>query len=144
MSHRKYLREQTAKHDRDQATLEPQSKTGIKVKFFRLDTEGEDANKEYMCPFCLHIDKLKYFLIETGKGIHRGLAQCPETVLGVTSLSENWGEALHVPPYTVTPNTAGLSEQVQAFNTKSRHDTRTVCRLCIWLQRLWFLAKSTL
>lgn len=78
MSHKKYLREQRAKHDRDQATLEPKSKTGIKVKFYKLDMEGEDANQRYMCPFCLHQDKLRYFLIQTGKGIHRGLAECPE------------------------------------------------------------------
>jgi len=74
----KYRREQKAKDDNKQARLDFQSPTLIKVKP-TIKTEITQTHVgEYMCPFCLHKDRINLYLISTKKGYDKRLGQCPE------------------------------------------------------------------
>jgi len=77
-AHRKYIREQKAKDDKQQALLSPTTKNGIRLRPQVTVDIVMVHTGEYLCPFCLHKDKIEKFLISTKKGYHKGLGKCPE------------------------------------------------------------------
>jgi len=90
--HRKYLREQKAKDDKQQTRLghadhlEPSAMQETKIE------TGIDYTEQVMCPFCLHQDKLQAFLVSTKKGISQSKAHCPECDNGMMmrNLTAEW------------------------------------------------------
>jgi len=78
MSCKKYNREQRAKDDKQQTMLNPKSPSFIQSKKKPEIQITETYTGTYMCPFCLHQDKINAYLISTKKGYHKGLGHCPE------------------------------------------------------------------
>ncbi|MBU1067743.1 hypothetical protein KKE60_08145 [Patescibacteria group bacterium] len=78
MSMRKYNREQKVKDDKQQTMLDPKSPSFIKSKKKVIISITETYTGAYMCPFCLHSDRINAYLISTKKGYHKGLGHCPE------------------------------------------------------------------
>jgi len=76
--HKKYLREQKAKDDKQQTTfgdlglLKPTQMQQAKA-VVDINTDQTVA-----CAYCLHQNKLYKFLISTKKGFHKSQAQCPD------------------------------------------------------------------
>jgi len=92
VSRRKWLREQKAKDDNKQATLNPTTSTGVQLKQPPKPVEFATIDYPVMCPFCLHIGKINEFLINTTHGYHRGLGKCPECKNGMrlSTLTVEW------------------------------------------------------
>lgn len=78
MSYKKYNREQAAKDDKQQMMLNPKSPSFIQSKKKPEIQVTEIYTGTYMCPFCLHQDRIGAYLISTKKGYHKGLGHCPE------------------------------------------------------------------
>jgi len=77
-AHKKYVREQKAYDDKQQTTLNPKSPSFIQEKQQSKTDITDQYTGEYLCPFCLHYDKIEAYLISTSKGYHKGLGLCPE------------------------------------------------------------------
>lgn len=78
MSYRKYNREQAAKDDKQQTMLNPKSPSFFQARRKPEIQVTETYTGTYMCPFCLHQDRINAYLISTKKGYHQGLGRCPE------------------------------------------------------------------
>ena len=78
MSHKKYVREQKAKTDEQQALLNPKNPSFIQPKHKIEVNMAETFSGVYRCPFCLGLNKISAYLISTKKGYHKGLGHCPE------------------------------------------------------------------
>ena len=74
----KYKREQTAKEDKKQATLDLLSPSLVHAKPTMKTEITQTHAGVYMCPFCLHVDKINLYLISTKKGYNQRIGQCPE------------------------------------------------------------------
>jgi len=106
MSHKKWNREQKAKDDEKQAILAPETQTGVQLRQHPTTEFTAAHTGIYMCPFCLHQDKIEKYLISTSKGYHHGLAKCPEcgNQMRFSSLTADWTPeqyAEFVYPYSV-------------------------------------------
>jgi len=88
----KWNREQTAKDDKQQATLDFTQKDLLKHKKVIQVNVTDMYKGEYSCPFCLHSERINAFLISAKKGYDKRLAQCPECKqkMMIKSLTSNW------------------------------------------------------
>ena len=83
----------------------------------------------FLCPFCLHLDRLEKYMISTKKGYHQSMAQCPEckNKMLIRSLTSKWTPEQYadwVYPYSV-----------DGFWQKCKYD--------IWKKRLYIIGWST-
>lgn len=92
MSHKKYVREEKAKDDKCQTTLNFNSPSLIQSKKTLEVIMTERYTGEYRCPFCLGLNKIGFYLISTKKGYHKGLGHCPEcgNQMKLKSLTAEW------------------------------------------------------
>lgn len=74
----KYKREHVAWADELQSRFNKKGETHVKQKPVITSEFKHSMTEQFTCPFCLGIHKLQSYLISTKKGIHHGLAQCPE------------------------------------------------------------------
>jgi len=77
-SHKKYLREQKAKDDKQQATFDQYAKIKPTKEQQAKAVFTLETDKQVMCAYCLYQDKLYKFLISTKKGFHKSQAICPD------------------------------------------------------------------
>jgi len=61
-----------------QTKLTPDKKKPIKPRDDEITLQMLQSRVKYMCPFCLHTDYLKAFMIPKKKGWSVRMAQCPE------------------------------------------------------------------
>lgn len=75
--HRKYMRVEKAKHDKNQMVL---CSSGIKPNPNIVEVVHEillPLNKQVSCPFCLGLSEFRKFLVSTKQGISRSMGKCP-------------------------------------------------------------------
>jgi hypothetical protein len=82
LDHRRYVRQEHAKKDKEQTVFfkDATGETNFKgnPRTWATFTErGIDPFKDVTCPFCLGLNKLRLFLISTKKGYDRGRGKCP-------------------------------------------------------------------
>lgn len=78
MTKGKWKREVKADDDKFQTKLDSSSPSLLEVKEQPKITIIDKYVDEYLCPFCLHKDRISAYLISTKKGYHKGLGLCPE------------------------------------------------------------------
>lgn len=74
----RYNRDYKARHDKQQAKLDPKSPSFLKEQVKEIISVTTLRTGNYACPFCLHSDTVDKFLISTKQGYHKGLGKCPE------------------------------------------------------------------
>ena len=74
----KQKREHVAWRDEIQAKFNPTGTAEIRRKPVTIIEEKYKTDDKFACPFCLSQHKFHEYLISTKKGIHQGLAECPE------------------------------------------------------------------
>jgi transposase-like protein len=133
----KYNREYIARQDKQQATLNPNSPSFIKPKQEKVIPVTTLYTGKYMCPFCLHIDKIEAYLISAKKGYDKRLGHCPECqqnmmikTLTAEMSPEEFAE------FVYGYRSSGFWQKCQF--TKFNH------RLAMlgWLERFWFRYKE--
>lgn len=90
--HKLYKMREKAKGDKDQTRLGMDGKLKPTHNQMVTITTTVNFNMMVSCPFCLHDDKLKAFLVSTKKGISQKKANCPECHNGMMmkSLTADW------------------------------------------------------
>ena len=132
MSHRKYVREQKAKSDEQQATLNPKNPSFIQHKKQIEVNIAETFSATYRCPFCLGLNKINAYLISTKKGYNKGLGHCPECnnkmqlkTLTAEMTPEQFAE------FAFGYSSSGYWQKVPFSKFNSR------LKLIGWLERFW-------
>ena len=90
--HRKYVRQEKAKSDLNQACFTSQGDVEkMRTVIFRENT-GCDVSKIVLCPFCLQEGPLQKFLLSTKKGISASRGRCPSCQNGMMlrTLTHEW------------------------------------------------------
>lgn len=76
--YKKYKREHVAWADEIQAKFNARGEPKVKQKPVTTFEGKYSMTEQFACPFCLAIHEFRRYLISTKKGIHQGLAECPE------------------------------------------------------------------
>lgn len=74
----KFKEQMKAHKDEQQAKFNTQGQATLKQKPKITIESRYSMTEQFACPFCLGLHKLQKYLISTKKGIHQGLAECPE------------------------------------------------------------------
>jgi len=64
--------------DKKQTRFNPVGKTELKRPPKITIEQKHSMTMQFACPFCLGLHTFQQYLMSTKKGIHQGLAQCPE------------------------------------------------------------------
>ena len=79
--HKKYLRQERVRKDKLQTvffrTAYETTFTNNSSNSIRTAEMGLEPFKDVTCPFCLGLNKMRFFLISTKKGFNRSLGKCP-------------------------------------------------------------------
>lgn len=78
--HRKAMK---ALDDPRQLILAPRSKKGVKFRTKEAEKMAIPWDTQVLCPFCLHIGKVRDFRVPIKKGWSTGKARCPECDQGM-------------------------------------------------------------
>jgi len=89
---KKWKREDAAKQDKEQATLNPYSPSFIKTKQEQQVSVTGILTGKYSCVFCLYSGRIEEFLISRKKGYDKRLVHCPECGqnMELRSLTAKW------------------------------------------------------
>lgn len=72
-----------ALEDPHQQVLAPKSKSGTRFRSKEAEEMAVPWDERVMCPFCLHIGKVKDFRVPKKKGYSTRKAECPECGVGM-------------------------------------------------------------
>jgi len=79
----KFKEQMKARFDKKQTILAPETETGVTERQPEVRLSDHSTEEQVLCPFCLHIGKIKEFLVSTKKGISQYRAKCPECQNGM-------------------------------------------------------------